>query len=63
MAIPLARLSQDLRHGAPSPHREGLRSRSYQEPLFAPIWLQGRDSNPRPLGYEPSALPGCATLR
>lgn len=24
--------------------------------------LQGRDLNPRPLGYEPSALPDCATL-
>ena len=26
------------------------------------FWLQGRDSNPRPLGYEPSELPDCSTL-
>lgn len=26
-------------------------------------WLQGTDSNRRPLGYEPSELPDCSTLR
>lgn len=25
------------------------------------LWLRGIDLNDRPLGYEPSALPGCAT--
>ena len=26
-------------------------------------WLQGRDLNPRPPGYEPDELPDCSTLR
>ena len=26
-------------------------------------WLQGRDLNPRPSGYEPDELPDCSTLR
>src|SRR3954470_14191698 len=26
-------------------------------------WLRGRDSNPRPSGYEPDELPGCSTPR
>ena len=25
--------------------------------LWFPIWWRGRDSNPRPLGYEPNELP------
>ena len=27
------------------------------------FWVQGRDSNPRPPGYEPDELPNCSTLR
>lgn len=27
------------------------------------MWLQGRDLNPRRLGYEPNKLPDCSTLR
>ena len=26
-------------------------------------WVQGRDLNPRPSGYEPDELPGCSTLQ
>src|SRR3954471_9403534 len=29
----------------------------------AVIWLRGRDSNPRPSGYEPDELPDCSTPR
>ena len=25
-------------------------------------WVQGRDLNPRPSGYEPDELPDCSTL-
>ena len=28
-----------------------------------PTWVQGRDLNPRPPGYEPDELPNCSTLR
>jgi hypothetical protein len=34
--------------------RDGWMGRSQE---FQMIWLRGRDSNPRPLGYEPSKLP------
>ena len=27
------------------------------------LWVQGRDLNPRPPGYEPDELPNCSTLR
>ena len=27
------------------------------------MWVQGRDLNPRPPGYEPDELPNCSTLR
>src|SRR3954453_13975941 len=27
------------------------------------VWLRGRDSNPRPSGYEPDELPDCSTPR
>ena len=27
------------------------------------FWLRGLDLNQRPLGYEPSELPGCSTPR
>jgi hypothetical protein len=27
------------------------------------FWVQGRDLNPRPSGYEPDELPGCSTLQ
>ena len=30
---------------------------------FPSKWLQGRDLNPRPPGYEPDELPDCSTLR
>ena len=30
---------------------------------FAIMWVQGRDLNPRPPGYEPDELPNCSTLR
>ena len=26
-------------------------------------WVQGRDLNPRPSGYEPDELPDCSTLQ
>lgn len=31
--------------------------------LHVSSWLRGRESNPRPPGYEPGALPDCATPR
>ena len=31
------------------------------EPLLD--WVQGRDLNPRPSGYEPDELPDCSTLQ
>lgn len=30
---------------------------------YQDMWLQGRDLNPRRLGYEPNKLPDCSTLR
>lgn len=27
------------------------------------VWWQGRDSNPRPSGYEPDEIPNFSTLR
>ena len=31
--------------------------------IWAGEWSEWRDSNPRPSGPKPDALPGCATLR
>src|ERR1700722_7783211 len=31
--------------------------------IIASVWLQGRELNPGPSGYEPDELPGCSTLR
>jgi hypothetical protein len=37
---------------------------SKKDPLTGALftWLQGRDLNPRPPGYEPGELPDCSTL-
>src|SRR5687768_13448132 len=34
-----------------------------QQLALRPLWLRGRDLNPRPLGYEPNELPDCSTPR
>ena len=63
--------SESLPHSN-SPRREILRMRGATFAAFwASIslrssrkkWVQRMDSNHRPLGYEPNALPDCATLQ
>src|SRR5918999_5231775 len=37
--------------------------RKEKGPVARAFWLQGRDLNPRPPGYEPGELPDCSTPR
>ena len=55
---PQRQIPQKFRGAAPKKIRQTKNSA-----LSGFIWSRRRDSNPRPLGPEPSALPNCATPR
>ena len=53
-------ISPDLRRTSRTYMRRG--PEKTKGPLTRALWLQGRDLNPRPPGYEPGELPDCSTL-
>ncbi len=55
--LPIKGTSPDL-----TPSQMSARVVGYFIAMLLSLWLQGLDLNQRHLGYEPSALPDCATL-